>query len=235
MSDISLDFDHSKLNRGFADINKATVISTRNTLNVMAALTRKNYVKNVDQELVQRNTFTKRSLQFEKTESDNINQMESKAGALDRAGFMELQELGGDRVTKSGANLAIPTNFSRGGRNSGLVGKGVYLRRIKKRMVTGNPKKHYKSRRARNVARAYIAQKKEKFVSRSSGIYSVSDFQKTGRAGISYKRNMIYNTQHRKTKVKKTPMLEPATLAPIGDAQNIFNSQVNKLLRGKVI
>lgn len=233
--ELDFEFDTDKLNRGFADINKATGIATRNTLDTMAALTRRNYIQNFKAELTERNSFTQRSIQFEKVSTDVISQMQSKAGALERAPHMRLQEEGGNRVTKSGANLAIATNKARGGRNAGLVSKSAYLRRIRRSSITSNSKKHYKSVRAKNVARAYMAEKLSKFLVRSGGIHTVSNFKKTGRNNVKFDMNMIYNTEHRSTKVKKTPMLEPATKKPIQDGQAIFNSQVNKLLRGKVI
>ena len=65
--EIKLDIDVEKINRGFIDINKASNMAARNTLNIIAAITRKNFVKNVQDNFTLRNKFTVGNIRFEKT------------------------------------------------------------------------------------------------------------------------------------------------------------------------
>lgn len=232
--ELKLDFDTKKLNTGFADIQKANTIAVRSTLNVMAGLTRKNALGNVRSDFINRNEFTEKSIVFRSARGMDISNMSSSAGALERAGYMELQEEGGTRKTKNGTPLAIATNTARGGSRSSSVRRSNYLKAMRKNAVSGQSRKHYKSVRAKNVARAYVAFKEKKFLSRSGGIYTVGSFRKSKR-GINFKSRMIYNTKHQDVQVSKTPWLEPATFKPVQDAQSIYNSQVNKLLRKAVI
>lgn len=232
--ELKIDFDSKKLNTGFADIEKANTLAVRSTLNVMAGLTRKNAISNVKSDFINRNEFTEKSIVFRGARGMDISNMSSSAGALERAGYMALQEDGGTRKTKSGGNLAIATNTARGGSRSSTVRRSNYLRALRKNAVNGQSRKHYKSVKAKNVAAAYVAFKEKKFMKRSGGIYTVGSFRKSKR-GVNFKSKMIYNTKHRDTQVKKTPWLEPATFKPVQDAQSIYNSQVNKLLRKNII
>lgn len=232
--EFKLDFDERKLQRGFVDIEKANSIAVRNTLNTMAAITRRDAVKTVGTEFINRNTFTKRQIQFEKTEATNIASMVSKAGATDRADYMALQETGGVRKTKNGGNLAIPQKNARGGRLSNLVGRSNYLRQIKRRGVTGTFKRKIGSSKARLVARAFIAAAKNKFLSFKKNIYSITSFTKSGDS-VKFKKRHLYNTSEDRTRVKPGPWLEPATEKPIRDAQNIYNAQIFRLLKGDII
>ena len=58
MAEIRMQFDDRKLQRGFVDIEKANLIASKNTLNTMAALTRRNAVRTIGSELINRNNFT---------------------------------------------------------------------------------------------------------------------------------------------------------------------------------
>ncbi len=235
MAQISMDFDENKLMRGFVDIEKASFVATKNTLDTMAGLTRKNAVKNVGSDFIERNTFTKRNIQFQKSSGTKISDLESRAGATERAAYMKLQEGGGERKTKKGNNLAIATNKARGGSHLSLVSRSNYLKAIKKNKIRGKFKKNIRSPKARSVAAAFVAKRENKFITRTTGIYRIDRFKKTGRNRIKFKRSMIYNTQQRKARVRSNPWLEPATEKPIQDGQAIFNSNVNKLLKKDVI
>lgn len=230
---ISMDFDSKKLQRGFVNIEKANQIAVQGTLNTQAALTRRNAIGNLESNFINRNTFTKRQIQFQKTEIKAISQMEARTGATERAGYMELQETGGDNKPKKGANLAIPTNRARNNSKSSLVRRAVYQRAIKKKKVKGRFQKQG-TRKSRMVAMAYVAERENKLLKINSGIYSVSTFKKT-KTTINYKRSMIYNTKESSVNILSNPWLEPATKKPIQDGQAIYNSQINKLLKKDVI
>lgn len=236
---ISMDFDDRKLQRGFVNIEKANQIAVMGTINTQAALTRRNAIANLNSEFINRNKFTERQIQFRKTELKSISQMESRTGATERAGYMELQETGGanrpdaDFKKKKGNRLAIPTNSSRNGSKSSLVRRAAYQRSLKSKRVKGRFKKGG-TRKSRMVAMAYVANRENKTIKTRSGIYSVTRFKK-GKNFITYKRQMIYNTKESSVNISSNPWLEPATEKPIRDGQAIYNSQINKLLKKDVI
>lgn len=227
-----LELDTKKAQAGFVNIEKAVGIASRNTLNIMAALTSRGYKKNAKDNLTLRNTFTTRNIKFEKTQYIKMKRQVTKAGATERADYMELQDKGGLRKTRSGRNLAIPQKGSRGGSNKRVVSRQSYLRKISRRTVRWPKGKGTKS--SRTVAVAAVAKKKNLFMNYGKNIYQITSFNKiNGR--IRFTKRHLYNTSQKSTRVRRQPMLEPATKKPIRDAQNIFNSQLNKQLRSKKI
>ncbi len=235
--EIKLDFDTEKLQRGFYDIEKANSIAVKESLNTMAGLTRKNSIANVEKDFTLRNSFTKRNILFDTTEETKISKMRTMAGATDKIPYMEFQESGGTRKRDDGHKLDIPTRSARiGGSNKKSVTKPRRLGKIasKNKRVNGPYKKNFKSQRAKNVAAAAVAFKKRKIIKRSTGFFNVTSFSKSDSGKISYRANMLYKKEQ-STKVKATPWLMPATEKPIRDAQNIYNSKIDKLLKKDLI
>jgi hypothetical protein len=228
-----MQFDDKKLQRGFVNIEKANQIAVQGTLNTQAALTRRNAISNLNSDFINRNKFTERQIQFRKTELKSISQMESRTGATERAGYMELQETGGTNRPKKGPNLAIPTNRARNNSKTSLVRRAAYQRSLKSKRVKGRFRKGG-TRKSRMVAMAYVANRENKVIKTRSGIYSVTRFKK-GKNFVTYKKQMIYNTKESSVNIRSTPWLEPATEKPIRDGQAIYNSQINKLLKKDVI
>lgn len=228
-----LDFDEAATKRGFVNIKRAQSIAVSNTLNVQAALTRRGYLKNANDSLIMRNTFTKRNIRFQKNEARVISRMESRAGATEAAGYMALQEEGGSRKPKRGSKLAIAQKAARGGSKRRVVSRSVYLRKIRKGSVTG-PFRKAGTKKSRNVARAAIAEKKNKFLNYSGNIYNVTSFTKS-KNRVKFRKKHLYNVSQSRTRVQGQPMLLPAALKAGRDGQNIYNSQIRKLLRQKKI
>jgi hypothetical protein len=227
-----LTLDTKKANAGFVNAALAQGLASRNTLNIIAALTAKNYKKNADDELILRSTFTKRNIRFEKTRFVKIKRQVTKAGATDRASYMELQEKGGIKKTKTGANLAMAQKAARGGSNKRKVLKAHYLRKIQRQTV--RYPKGGTSKKARVIAAASAAYNKNLFMNYSQNIYKITSFNKiNGR--VRFQKRHIYNVSQRSARIKSRAMLWPATKKPVRDAQNIFNSQVKKMLRQKNI
>jgi hypothetical protein len=227
----ALNIDTKKAHAGFVNIALAQGIASKNTLNTIAALTRKNYIKNAQDNLTLRNTFTKRNIQFEKTNYIKIKRQVTRAGATTRASYMELQEEGGIKKSKSGRNLAIAQTYARGGSNKRTVLKANYLRKIQRNTTRWTAKGTKKSR---TVAVAYMSHKNRLFMNYAKNIYLITSFNKiNGR--VRFKKRHLYNVSERKANIKPTAMLMPATRQPVRDAQNIFNSNVRKLLRQKKI
>ena len=232
--EIKLDIDFEKINRGFIDLQKASNMAARDTLNIIAAISRKNYVKNVQDNFILRNTFTVRQIRFEKTDSLNINEMITRVGATEKASYLKLHEESGRRKPKRGSSLAIPQRAARGGSHRRVVSKSHYLRILKNKTVKGKFRKNFKSRKAQNVARAYVAFQKKLYFKYSDNIYLITSFAKSGKR-IKFRKKHIYNVSQRSTHIKQTKSLEPAIQQPIRDSQNIYNSQMIKLLRQKNI
>ena len=230
---IKLDLDDRSLKRGFADFPKANLEAVKNTLNTAAALTRRGGIQNVRDDFTLRNTFTTRNIQFEKAEGSSINQLESRAGATERAKYMAKQESGGirDLSKKSKGSTAIPTTGVRIGFSGAKpVNKKMYLRSIRKKMVKGRIRKNFKSPKARMVARMFVANRENKLFRRSDGsIIRVKQFSKSGRNRVTARTQLLYTLVRRPLIIKKQPWLEPATVKPSRDLDNIYRSNLRKL------
>ena len=197
-----------------------------NTVNIQAAMTRKNAIKNIHEDLTIRNTFTERSIVFTQCPKNtkNYNKIQSQVGALERADYMERQEEGGKRKPKNGTHLAIPTNTARGGSRSNLIRPEFSVKKMKK------VKKDKKNRtfKSKLVAKAYIAWKQNKVLNYNNNTFIVKNFMKTD-GTVSFDLDKIYDSLHTETKTPATPWLEPATLYPAEQQQNIFNNEMKKL------
>lgn len=232
MAEFTLQIDDKGLKFGFVDFEKANTIAVRNTLNIQAAISRRNYLKNVQEDFTLRNTFTKRSIQFDKAEELSISQMESRTGS--KADYMVMQEEGGVKKPKSGNRLAIGEKGARGGSNQSVIAKSLYLRKMKNNSVKGSFKKNYKSRKARSVARMAVGFNKKKFLKKADGIYMISSF-KSRNGRIRARMTRIYNLKKRSVKIKPTHALERAIEKPVIDGPNIHKSQIKKLFKGPII
>lgn len=65
-----LEIDTQKLKLDFKDIINASETATRNTLNTVAFLSRKNSISNINQNFIIRNTFTQRQIQVERVKEN---------------------------------------------------------------------------------------------------------------------------------------------------------------------
>lgn len=225
-----LDIDTQKLKLDFKDIINASETATRNTLNTVAFLSRKNAISNINQNFTIRNTFTQRQIQVERVkENIPIGLMWSSVGATEKADYMALQEEGGVKEGKNG-NILMAQVEARGGSNKNLVSKSMYYKKIKKNIVNYSQRKG--SRKASLIATAYIAYKNNKFLRYKDNIYQITGFTKSGNKA-SFTKKHIYNVSQKTAKIKQNKWLEPAIQKPIADFQNIFNSNINKLLRSE--
>jgi hypothetical protein len=143
---------------------------------------------------------------------------------------MELQEKGGSKKSK-GNFISMPQSFARGGDKRKVVNRQLYLSKIRRQTVRWSKRKG--SNKSRIVATAYMANKLNKFLSYKNNVYKINSFSKSNNK-ITFKKSHIYNFQ-KSAKVKSAAWLEPATRKPIADSQNIYNSQVKKLLTKDII
>lgn len=224
--------DEKKLKFGFADITKASEIATKNTLNTVAFLSRKNAIKNINKNFTIRNTFTQRQIQVEKVkENASLENMWSSVGATEKADYMRLQEEGGTKEGKNG-NILMAQIEARGGDLKNLVSKAMYYKKIKKNIINFSNRKG--SRKANLIATAYAANKNNKFIKYKDNIYQITSFTKSGDK-VSFTKKHIYNVSQKTARIKESKWLEPALQKPVADFQNIFNSNIKKMLRSKHI
>ncbi len=204
------------------------------TVNVQAALTRKNAIKNVQSDFTLRNNFTTSQIRFEQMEKVrliSLSKIESRVGITEKAEYMARQELGGVHKA-SGKRLAIPTNKARGGNKGSPVLKSNYLskaKKVKPNAYKGENKSSTDGRKWKMVARAYIAEKHNLLMPYKGGLYRISNFTKRGNDKVSFKMDLIYDMKHEETTTTASPWLLPAAEQPAKDCENIFISQMKKL------
>ena len=201
-----------------------------NTVNIQAALTRKNALQEITQ-FTLRNTWTKRAIAYDRADENatTLEGVESHVGARDRAPYMERQEFGGLHKPSNGGQLSIPTNATRGGSNSNPVKKNMYRSRIARKTINYNPTKH-STGSSSLVSAAVSAYKQNKYLKYGKNIYKVTNFRKNG-DNINFELEMVYFRGLTQTVTKAAPWLEPSMQKPAQDGQKIFNSQMNKLDR----
>ena len=200
------------------------------TVNVQAALTRKNAVKQVKDNFTLRNNFTASQIQFqpmEKSRFISLSKIQSKVGITEKAGYMARQESGGPRRPESGKNLAIPTFRARGGNKGSPVLKNMRLNKLKK-VKGGNYSKNIVAYPAKLVAKAAVAFKHGLVMRHSDKFFTVSSFQEKG-GKVSFKMQQIYGMNFKETTTPANPWLLPSMEKPAMDAENIFIQQMKKL------
>ena len=240
MYSLGLSLDTNKANQGFVNINKAVRIAARNTLNIVASLTRKNAIKKLHENFIIRNKFSENHINMNliKDERIGIKNMQSEIGAVElrnnEENYLKRLEEGGIRKPKQGNNLAIPQAAARGGSKQRLVLKADYLKKIQKQMVTGPLRRKIHSQKAQTIARAFVAFREKKFLKYDKSIYSITGFQKS-KTSVHFARKQLYYLGKQSTHTNADPWLLPSTKQPSHDAQQIFDSQLKKMLKEKII
>lgn len=110
--------------------------ATRDTMNTVAFQSSVLAKKNVKRKFIARNKWTERSVQFQKTFSRDIDNMESEMGSVQE--YMREQEEGFTRHKKGKHGVVIPT-----GAAAGQMGTRRRTRRLQKKnwMASVNPEK----------------------------------------------------------------------------------------------
>lgn len=221
---------------GFVNVDKANKIAASNTLNTQAFLSRKNGIKNIEDEFILRNTFTKRQIQVTKQTDMRlaIRNMKSIVGATKKADYLALHEDGGIKRPRKGNRLAMAQKTARGGSKRHLVLSRYHLKNIKKKRLHGNYKTAT-TKKSRFVARAAMAAKKKNyFINLNDNIYQIISFYKIGKR-VHFTKKHIYYTGHRTARIDRVIWMKKAIQKPSRDVQNIYNSNIKKLLRQKKI
>jgi hypothetical protein len=200
------------------------------TVNMQAALTRKNAVKAVQDDFTLRNNFTTSQIQFQQMEKSrflSLSAIQSKVGITERAGYMARQETGGPHKAEGGSKLAIPTYRARGGNRGSPVLKNYYLHKLKK-VKGGGVELQGQTYRSWLVRKAAVAARDNLVMRHNDKLFQVSNFQKSG-GNVSFKMDQIYGLDREETIPPASPWLMPAAEQPARDVESIFISQMKKL------
>lgn len=222
--------DPSKIDLLTQDMKNTMMKAAVNTVNMQAALTRKNAIENIQNNFTLRNTFTTRQIGYDRCQVENpqsFDQIESHVGAKEKASYMARQEEGGLHTANNGGQLSIPTNTARAGSSKNPVQRSMYRSRINRRIIKYNPE-HSGTGKSALVSAAKTAYESGRFLKYGKNIYHVTSFKKTG-DNIKFELEMIYFRGLTSTVTTAAPWLQPAAEKPAQDAQAIFNSQMNKL------
>jgi hypothetical protein len=232
--------DPSKFSLLTADLKEKFIEGGTNTVNIAAALARKESIKTVNNKFIVRNTFTTRQIQFTPMAQGNhsLNAIKATVGVTEKAPYMARQEEGGIHRPSKGKTLAIPTDEARGGNKRNPVKASMRVHKIGKRRRVRSPTPRdyafwFRSEKARKVARAWIAYKQGLFVpvGDSKGqrnLFAVTEFHKT-KSGVAFKLKQVYKFDKSETVTKPEPWLLPASEKAANQMQAIFNSQMKKL------
>jgi hypothetical protein len=228
--------DLSKFDILADDMKEQLIKGAIATVNVKAAVARKEAIKNIEIHFITRNTFTIRQVQFTPMPEGNhaLSAIQSTIGITEKAPWMARQEEGGEHKPSKGSTLAIPTDVARGGSATRPVVSQMRVGKIgKRRRVHGKSKRNYKSEKARRVSRVAIAYKKRLLLpwggtGDNRNLHAVVSFKKNS-GKVEFETEQVYRFDLRKTKTKSQPWLIPACEKVEKDSQKIFNSQMKKL------
>lgn len=185
--------------------------AARAALTRTAFTARKNAIGIVGENFTLRNKFTAASIRAEPGTGASLGSLRSSAGILGRASYMARQETGGTRRNPTGANLAIPTAYARGGRNESRVRPAMRLEKILPQLSRPRRKGSHK---ANLVARAAVAGRmgsRTPYVRIGEGIFRVSSFRKLKSGRVAFRARLAYNFKFRTTETPASPWLAPAS------------------------
>jgi hypothetical protein len=230
--------DPSTMHELWAEAKKDIIKAATATVNIKAALARKEAIKIIGQELTLRNNFTKSQIQFTpmaEIPNIKISAIHSMIGVTVKAPYMERQETGGAHTPSKGDTLAIPTDVARGGSRNKPVLTKLRVGKIKKSMrVHGAPTRNYNSQKSWTVARAYVAYTKNLFIpwggkNGQRNLHQIMSIRGLGEKKVEIKTRQVYKFDTARTQTPATPWLLPACEKVEKDSQKIFESQMKKL------
>jgi hypothetical protein len=212
-----------------ADLKDWVTKSAIDTVNIQAALARRNLVARERQDFILRNSFTERQTQITQMPKGNVKSLEdvrATVGITEKAAYMARQDEGGYHTPESGSRLAIATDKARTGKDKKkTVARRYRMNNIDALKITGKSK--HSATKARGVARAYIAWKTKKLVHYGKDLFAVTDFIKKS-DGVTFKIEKIYEMDYTQTYTSGKEYFLPECEKVTGDIQAIFNSQMNK-------
>jgi hypothetical protein len=217
------------------DVKKQITKAATDTVNITAAMARKELVSALNKEFITRNTFTARQAQFTQMpqkQVKSLDEIKATVGFTEKAEYMERQDEGGTHKAKKDY-LAIPTDKARGGKNKrGAVRRTYYLSELENKKVKGPFSKNHKfgdpgMPKSAGVARAAVAFREKKLIHFGSGLFRVLNFR-ARKGKVRYRTEQIYILDRKETKTTGKHYFLPAVSVPAGNIQAVFNSQMDK-------
>jgi len=222
--------------------DRALPYAARDCINNLAYETHRIAKKNAGRLMVMRNTFTSRSIQFEKTQSLDMRRMESAAGSLQE--YMREQEEGFTRHKKGKHGVPVPTSFAAG--QEGAVPRSKPIRRVnwmnRLRMARGRRGAATKGQDiVLAVQNAIATGDRVVFLPlRHKGIYRVLGGRKTDRGWPKgAKLKMLYSLDDATITTEPRRWLEPSAKLVISKRAEYYRQAVirqierNRLFRDK--
>ena len=242
MSDLAkVVYESGSMPKMCGEIKKDMVKAVIATVNIKAAMARREAVKNIKDEFITRNNFTTKQIQFTPMSDGlySIDKIHSIVGVTEKASYMARQETGGERTPATGSHLAIPTDAARGGNIRRPVKPTKRISRIsKRRRVHGSSRsgRWIDSEQSFTVARAFVAYSEGLFLPLGGdegrgNLHKIVSFQKLGTGDnrrVRFETRQIYRRDMESTITPPNPWLLPASEAAEAESQAVFNSQMNK-------
>ncbi|GHV90432.1 hypothetical protein AGMMS50268_09350 [Spirochaetia bacterium] len=227
--------DPEKMHLLAVDLKECLIKAATATVNIKAALARKEAIKNIKDDFTIRNNFTTAQVQFTPMPEGrySLSAIQSVIGITEKASYMARQEEGGEQTPSKGRTLAIASDVARGGSVRHTVISPMRVGKLtKKRRVHGESNREYKSQKAWMVARAFVAFTEGLFLPLGGNgdqrnLHEVVQFQKTS-GGAHFESMQVYKFDMEKTITSPQPWLLPACEKVEADSQDIFNSQMKK-------
>ncbi len=225
--------DPSKMDLLTTAMKKQIITAAVNTVNIQAALTRKNAIQKVQKNFIIRNNFTTRQIQFTPMKHGQVHTLQnvqSSVGATARADYLRRQEEGGSHTSPSG-RLSIPTDTARSGSIKNPVSNMYRLSNLRGQKTEGPIKNRLAklSKKSSQVARAAVAHKTGKLIQYGGNLHKVISFSAGG--SVSFRLKQIYSFKFSSTMTKPSPWLQPSAEKPAADGQSIFNKAMDKAAR----
>lgn len=194
----------------------------RDTLNEQAFEAQRSWREALGKKVINRNTFTQRSIQVEKAKSLNVNSIKSVVGST--VPWVEKLEEGQTESSSKKHGLPIPTAKARiGGSNKKLVRAVHYKSAIQLKSPKGG-----QSRRRKNAVALAIARRTTGFaflnLGKAKGIFKVGKGRKS-------KAKMVWSLSKRTVVTKAIPMMEPAVQEAIKRGPAIHRENLIMQLR----
>ena len=213
--------------KAMKDAERTMIKAATAAVNRTAFTARKNAVSNIEKNFTLRNKFTTKNIHTQPSPSVNsFSQIKATTGALVQAGYMERQEMGGQKKSPSGANLIIPNTRARGGSNAKKVQSKYFMSNVAANTVRWSSRKG--SAKARLVATAATAAKTKKFMRYNNAFFSVTNFRK-GKKKVSFRLKEILNLKHKSTYTPAKPWLTPASEYAAKLTPDFYAQEMDKL------
>lgn len=206
-------------------VQKKFIQAGVNTVNIVAAVAKKNAAKEMESKFTLRSNFTQKGIAFTQCRRSvsSLSDIKSVVGIDEKRGYMARQETGGEKKSPSGANLMIPNTKARKGGNATRVAPKYYYPAIKANFQ----KRSSKSKTALAVA-AFNAAKSKGFIRINNTIFHVTRFEPK-RDNRMFIAKPVLNLAHKSTYTPQKEWLYPASIYAARMMQDIFNTQMDKL------